>query len=48
MYKSLVSVRKRMETNELFVESLFFEVKTMDKGKSYKRDIILKTFFMWW
>ena len=37
IYKSLVSVRKKSETNELFVESLFFEIKSMDAGKSYKK-----------
>ena len=37
MYKSLVSVRKRLETNEIFVESAFFEVRSLDKGKSFKK-----------
>jgi cilia- and flagella-associated protein 300 len=37
MYKSLVSVRKRLETNEIFVESVFFEVRSLDKGKSFKK-----------
>ena len=37
LYKSLVSVRKRSETEEIFVESQFNQVKSMDKGKSYKK-----------
>lgn len=37
IYKALVAVRKRPETNEVFVESIFYEIKSMDGGKSFKK-----------
>jgi cilia- and flagella-associated protein 300 len=37
IYKALVSVRKRSETNEIFIESLFLEVRSMDKGKTFQK-----------
>jgi len=37
IYKSLVSVRKRPETNEIFIETTFYDIKSMDGGKTYKR-----------
>ena len=33
VYKALVSVRKKVETSEIFVESLAFRVKSFDSGK---------------
>ena len=35
IYKSLVSVRKRSETGEIFVESQFYAVQSIDKGKAF-------------
>ena len=36
IYKSLVSVRKRAETGEIFVESQAFRIISLDKGQGYK------------
>lgn len=33
VYKALVSVRKKVETSEIFVESLAFRIKSFDSGK---------------
>ena len=37
VYKNIVSVRKRGETGEIFVESQAYNIISMDKGQAYKR-----------
>lgn len=36
-YKSLVSVKKRPETGDIFIESIFLNVKSLDNGKTYNK-----------